>query len=139
MNINFFNGIVMQHIFSNSTPQSGRCLTYTFVIIAAIWLSIANYYYFTENSNNSYGALLSGVGCLALALVSLAWEYYLKQKAFKESVTAQLIAEYYPMIESVYSKLQVLKQNKELVGAASTGLSVIAGLYLLSSLKSIRK
>lgn len=125
------------NIFTNNTSQGVRCLTYALIILAAIWLTISVYCYFTEEVVESIAAFASYAVCLLLALGSFLWDQYLKKKALKESILGKLVDEGYPMAKTALTKLQNINQVRDILGTKPKSMFILAALCCFFGVKSM--
>ncbi len=74
----------MYTLFGSSDRTSHLPITicmYTFLLVAGIWGSFSSYYYFMEDFNKSYAALISSGVCFALGGLAGAYKRRCKNKA----------------------------------------------------------
>jgi uncharacterized membrane protein (DUF485 family) len=128
------------NIFSNDSLKGIKYLTYTFVILSTIWLTIAIYYYCIDEIIKGTAALVSCASCLLLTMFFYILMIYFKKKALKESIIGKVIEDGAPLAKAALATFQVLNQNKNLIKAASTVTFLLSIFYLLSNLiKDIKK
>lgn len=123
---------LLKGIIPRILPPAQRYFTYIFIILAIIWLTSANYYYFTQEENKCLGALVSGGIFIGLALISKLWEQIIVRKNLNRNMINDLLAEFYPLIG--IKAFEVLKErvsNKKIMKLLSAGVILIAVYFIL--------
>lgn len=119
-------------------PSPAKCFMYIFIIIAAVWASIASYYYFSEDYLRCYGAVVSGGIFGILSLTALIWNFYLEKRKSKVNILSEIVPKNYLLLKILYDQLKnYLKENNfrssKLLGFAS----ILVVIYLSSIAKKL--
>lgn len=93
------------NLLSRVLPPARRYFLYAFLILGVIWLTVANYYFFSGEVNKFCGALISGVISFTLALIIVLYDRYMKGKEVKtlqvskkEDMLKTFVMDNYPLL-----------------------------------------
>lgn len=150
-----FNNYIQQGIkklADKVLPSPRLYFIYAFLLIAAVWLSVANYFYFAEEYNNFRGAFYSGVICLVLASIIKIWDSYQQKNIKMENVPAlqnnptvkndflkDLIIDNYPFLMKMgENKIKELIFKRGSLKFIVAGFTIYTLFNFISSLKDYK-
>jgi len=133
--LKYLSSQIFQHFLSQGSSPYSRVLRYALVILAAVWLSAASYYYFNDDCSRSNAAFISGIISFMLAMLTLAWDLYAKQRQLKTHPVVKLAMENSTLLLSIYNGLRPLLQRKGLLKSVMIAAPVVAVIYFMVNSK----